>query len=135
MYKPQKPFNKGCELTLDSAIETAQTYEVCKHQLKTMASPPKDEYVVRRKTSHGKSSRSKKKHQSTKPRKECSRCDGQNNPCETCPAMRKECCRCGKANHFASKCRSSTTKVHTLNESVTESVIDSDQGDHPLLVK
>ena len=48
----------------------------------------------------------------------------------TCPAMRKECYRCGKANHFASKCRSNPPKVHTVNESVTESDTDSDRGEH-----
>ena len=101
----------------------AQTYEVCKQQLKTMASPPEEVHVVRKKTSHGKS---KKNHQRTRPRKECPRCGGQHSPGETCPAVGKECYRCGKANHFSNKCRSNPPKVHTVNESATE----SDQGEH-----
>ena len=126
----EKLINKGNELTLDSAIEMAQTYEVCKQQLKTMASPPEEVHVVRRKTSYGKSSKSKKNHQNTRPKKECPRCGGQHSPGGTCPAMGKECYRCGKANHFASKCRSNPPKVHTVNESATESDTDSDQGEH-----
>ena len=35
-----------------------------------------------------------------------------------------------KANHFASKCRSNPPKVHTVNESATESDTDSDQSEH-----
>ena len=72
----------------------------------------------------------KKNHQSTRLKKECPRCGGQYSPGGTCPAMRKECYRCGKANHFASKCRSNPPKVHTVNESATESDTDSDQGEH-----
>ena len=92
-----------------------------------MASPPEEVHVVRKKTSHGKS---KKNHQRTRPRKECPRCGGQHSPGETCPAVGKECYRCGKANHFSNKCRSNPPKVHTVNESATESDIDSDQGEH-----
>ena len=67
---------------MDSVIEMAQTYEVCKKQLETMLSPS------------GKSSKNKKHHQSTRPRIECPKCDGQHSPHVTCPA---ECYRCGKA--------------------------------------
>ena len=126
----EKLINKGNELTLDSAIEMAQTYEVCKQQLKTMAGPPEEVHVVRRKTSHGKSSKSKKNRQSTRPKKECPRCGGQHSPGGTCPVMRKECYRCGKANHFSGKCRSNPPKLHTVNESATESDTDSDQVEH-----
>ena len=126
----EKLINKGNELTLDSAIEMAQTYEVCKQQLKTMASPPEEVHVVGRKSSHGKSGKSKKNCESTRARKECLRCGGQHSPGGTCPVVGKECYRCGKANHFASKCRSNPPKVHTVNESATESDTDSDQGEH-----
>ena len=66
-----KLINTRNELALDSIIEIDK---VCKQQLKTMALPPGDAYVVRRKTSHGKSNKSKKKYQSTRPKKKCSSC-------------------------------------------------------------
>ena len=133
MHNPnihEKLINKGNELALDSATEIAQTYEVYKQQLKIKASPPEEIHVVRRKTSHGKSGKSEKNHQSTRPRKECPRCGGQHSPGGTCPAMGKEWYICGKANHFASKCRSNSPKVHTVNESATEGDTDSDQHEH-----
>ena len=63
-------------------------------------------------------------------RKECPRCGSQHSPGGTCPAVGKGCYRCGKAYHFASKCRSNPPKVHTVNESATESDTDSDKGEH-----
>ena len=123
----EKLINKGNELTLDSAIEMAQTYEVCKQQLKTMASPPEEVHVVRRKTSHGKVRKTIKAQDLKRNAPDVVVNTTQGG---TCPAMGKECYRCGKANHFASKCRSNPPKVHTVNESATESDTDSDQGEH-----
>ena len=86
----EKLLEKGDELTLDTAIDIARTFEATIHQLSQL-NPNNDNPV------HA-------IHNSSK--RECRRCGKQHGSNATCPAMGSTCKACGKANHWARVCRS-----------------------------
>ena len=119
----EKYINKGNELTVNSAIEIAQTHEVSRQRLKQMDGS-RDVYSVRRNKYPTKGAKSKTHNSSKKQQKsripECSRCGNSHNQSDTCPAIGQECHKCHRRNHFANKCRS-RKKVHTVREDSTDS--------------
>ena len=50
------------------------------------------------------------------PIKECSNCGRRHPDSQRCPALGKTCRKCQKKNHFAAKCRSTRTRVRTVDE-------------------
>ena len=91
----EKLLEKGEKLTLDTATDTARTYEATLTHMKQLTSGSEhDVHVVR--------------SEDPKNSKKCPNCGGQHpeKPRSKCPAFGTECGNCGKTNHWARVCRS-----------------------------
>ena len=130
----EKLINKGNALTLEKAIEIAQTHEASKQQLKTIEAKQDDVHAVKKRSTHRTSQTQRTQDRDYKRRSEptterrptrrntpeCGRCGYSHTRQKTCPAMGQECRKCGKRNHFASVCRGKE-KIHTIQDDLYES--------------
>ncbi|XP_062583207.1 uncharacterized protein K02A2.6-like [Saccostrea cucullata] len=141
----EKLIAEGEKLTLEKAIQIAQSYEYSQQQLKTMSSQEVHAVSHARHTSSGKAFRGSSKHSSkhmskdteqkrfpqAKPRnqhkmktQECDKCGYDHSKHAKCPAKGKQCKNCNGWNHFATKCFSKKVSCHELQALPAQS--DSD---------
>ena len=148
----EKLINEWEILTLEKAIQIAQTHEYSQQQLKTMSQQEVHGINRRNLNRKGPSSRNqcevkgdiRKKQEdrrSTARRdqsdQECSKCNRKHSKTDKCPAQGKQCNKCNKCNHFANKCLSEkVNRVHEVEchhenelETDDEFVIDCIQCD------
>ena len=153
----EKLINEGDKLTLEKAIQIAQTYEYSQQQLKTMSQqevhginrrkrPTREGQPYRQQQDFGlKKNTDTTKNQDERRQKnmkeqrhqECSKCGRRHSKTDRCPAQGKQCNKCGRYNHFANKCLSKKViNVHDVerrseneHESDHEFVIDCIQCD------
>ena len=120
--KREKLINEGEKLTLDKAIQIAQSHEYTQEQLRTMGAAPVEVHDVRHTkgpttTNEGQratttNAKSGRKHGQTSGLKMsgdkniCGNCGYNHSKTETCKAKGKQCNYCKKWNHFQSMCRS-----------------------------
>ena len=136
----EKLINKGNALTLEKAIEIAQTHKASKQQLKTIEAKQDDVHALKKRPTHRtkQTQRSqdrdhKRRNEATTERRptrrntpECGRCGYSHTKQKPCPAMRQECHKCGKLNHFASVCRAKET-IHTIQDNSDDSEDSQDE--------
>lgn len=129
--------NEGDTLTLEKAIQIAQTHEYNQEQLKRMNTTSHsnstcpataDIHAVRPRQSNRRSNsntqsapptsnkppprQQTKQHQRSK--KLCGNCGNDHTPRQTCPAKGKKCRKCDKWNHYEKVCRSkSVNEIET----------------------
>ena len=139
----ERLINEGDKLTLDKAIQIAQSHEYTQEQLRTMAAAPVEVHAVRHAkgptTTHegqranqpkgatnGKFSRKAGQtiggSKISGDRNICGNCGYNHSKTETCKAKGKQCNFCKKWNHFQSVCRSkkSLKSVHEVSEGLSE---------------
>ena len=120
----EKLINEGEKLTLDKAIQIAQSYEYSQQQLKSMGSQldqvnsirkaSTSRHPVKKRTdtgSHpGPDGARRRRNLNYRPQNqnghpECDQCGYKHSRAEKCPAQGKICKNCKGYNHFAKKCR------------------------------
>ena len=120
----EKLINEGEKLTLDKAIQIAQSYEYSQQQLKSMGSQldqvnsirkaSTSRHPVKKRTdpgSHpGPDGARRRRNRNYRPQNqnghpECDQCGYKHSRAEKCPAQGKICKNCKGYNHFAKKCR------------------------------
>ena len=144
----EKLINEGDKLTLEKAVQIAQTYEYSQQQLKTMSQQevhginksnferPGQSYRKQRRTGSenrgddrkNQDEKRRSKIQRDQSNHDCSRCGRKHSKTDKCPALGKQCNKCNKYNHFASKCLSKKViynKVHDV-ECHNENELESD---------
>ena len=146
----EKLINEGDKLTLDKAIQIAQSYEYAQEQLKTMAAPTEVHYIsnTTQKTSPIKGTHTNPKPQGKSDRKQrnrgargmdkpgqqkyasdkCGNCGYKHTKTETCKAKGKQCNFCHKWNHFEIVCRSKKS-VHEVSERNYDSQVQNSDSD------
>ena len=146
----EKLINEGDKLTLDKAIQIAQSYEYAQEQLKTMAAPTEVHYIsnTTQKTSPIKGTHTNPKPQGKSGRKQrnrgargmdkpgqqkyasdkCGNCGYKHTKTETCKAKGKQCNFCHKWNHFEIVCRSKKS-VHEVSERNYDSQVQNSDSD------
>ena len=132
----EKLINEGDKLTLDKAIQIAQTHEYPQQQLKTMSQQQVHGINRRNSNRQEQSYRNQqrigfqnkddvRKNQDERRRldrkrrdqgnQECSKCGRKNSKTDKCPAQGKQGNKCIKYNHFANKCLSNrVNNVHDV---------------------
>jgi plasmid maintenance system antidote protein VapI len=117
----KKLINKGYDLTLENAIQIAQSYEYSQQQLSSMAASSEVNAV--RQTTKKESYRQKQQisHRDAKKKTlqghTCQRCEHSKHAYGVrCPAQNETCFKCGRINHFASVCRSTEKSIHNVND-------------------
>ena len=142
----EKLINEGDKLTLDKAIQIAQSFEYCQHQMASMnivsnqtgatsmTATPVGAIASKRKS--GPKRRQTPQQQQRRGQQPCDNCGNNHGPNkQSCPAFGKQCRKCHKLNHFAFKCRqqrSAHKSVHDIDNSVMEGACghsDSGSGD------
>ncbi|MCG7879449.1 MAG: RNase H-like domain-containing protein, partial [Candidatus Thiodiazotropha endolucinida] len=146
----EKLINEGDKLTLDKAIQIAQSYEYAQEQLKTMAAPTEVHYIsnATQKTLLMQDARTNPKPQGKPGRKQrnrgargtdkpgqqkyagdkCGNCGYKHTRSETCKAKGKQCNFCHKWNHFENVCRSKKS-VHEVSERNYDSQVQNSDSD------
>ena len=147
----EKLINEGDNLTLDKAIQIAQSYEYAQEQLKAMAAPTDIHYIsnAAQKTSSMKGTHTNPKQQGKSGRKQrnrgarrsdkpgqqnyaddkCGDCGSKHTKTETCKAKGKQCNLCHKWNHFEIVCRAKKS-VHEVSERNYESKVQNSDSDN-----
>jgi hypothetical protein len=149
----EKLINEGDKLTLDKAIQIAQSFEYCQHQMASMnivsnqtgatsmTATPVDAIASKRKSGPKRRQATHKQYpqqqqQQHRGQQPCDNCGNNHGPNkQSCPAFGKQCRKCHKLNHFAFKCRqqrSAHKSVHDIDNSVMEGACghsDSGSGD------
>lgn len=130
----EKLINIGAGLTLDVAVQTAQSLEYSREQLRSMNNEvdacrsrpvhprpmqPHRQRQQRRTTATDAGPSLPTKH------KPCFNCDTFHNFGQ-CPAKGKQCRKCNKLNHFAKCCRSKNNNIHTVDNDTTSHDVTSD---------
>lgn len=149
----EKLINVGSELTLDKAVQIAQSYEYSQEQLKSMSTEVN--YVAsgkdtrpssvrkpgkpKSKNRYGEASSNRPGYSQTnkysnshqekqkKNPKQCGNC-GTRHPYGSCPAKGQQCNKCSKFNHYARVCRSSEVNAHAVTSNVASNY-ESDSHD------
>ena len=118
----QKLINVGAELTLEKAIQIAQSWEYAQLQLRTMGgatAQPVEVHTIRRPSKQNAQqtgrtrTRMNRRSGTNTANISCGNCGSNDHKSGTlnCPAKGKKCHACGKLNHFSKLCRSAK-KVH-----------------------
>ena len=146
----EKLITEGEKLTLDKAIQIAQSYEYSQEQLKTMSAQEAAVHHVSRRESNRPNrskgnqgrqlkhtpmeSRDRGKFSKEQPQKtketECDKCGYNHIRSAKCPAQGQQCTNCKKWNHFAKKCRSRKVNELVIPESDTEFYTECIETNH-----
>ena len=105
----EKLIREGSDLTLQTCIDIARTYELSNMQLKNMSGEDQQVHSLsKHKKTFKPSKNTASKRESAKPKAvstfDCGKCGTNHGPKE-CPAYGKICLSCKKLNHFAKKCQ------------------------------
>lgn len=128
----EKLIAEGEKLTLEKAIQIAQSHEYSQEQLKTMSgqevhavshshnqntrkagrsSPSQN---AAKDTERRRPPQARPKHHHKTKTQECDRCGYDHSTSAKCPAKGKQCKSCNRWDHFAKKCFSKTVACHEL---------------------
>ncbi len=112
----ERLINEGADLTLDKAVQIAQSYQYSQEQLLSMNGP--EVHAVRSKQQSHPREASRYQSNNPKPTRKpegqrsrpttsssCGNCGYRHSKAEMCKAKGKQCDYCHKWNHFASMCR------------------------------
>jgi len=135
----ERLIEKGKDLTLELAVQIAQSSEYSKKQMAEMSCAEKDVDFVRKRdtrptdqrTDRGRSDRGRARNRTARnPRRRadtsryqepetslCFRCGRERHKTVyDCPAMGQMCNKCAKMNHFAKMCKSDTKNIHCVDD-------------------
>ena len=135
----EKLINEGDKLTLDKAIQIAQSFEYCQTQMASMnistnqgassssfpTTTPVDAIGRRKGPKHQPHQRQHPQHRRQQQKHQCTNCGKVHGPNKKldCPAFGKQCQKCDKLNHFAQVCRSNSNqqkRVHDIDSSALQ---------------
>lgn len=154
----EKLINEGGKLTLDKALQIAQSFEYAQEQLKSMNSEikmtsevsslsrsktydkplrsarenpqPRGRTRTRQATYGDRKSQTYGDRKSQGRQRKCTRCGREHYDNATCPAKGRQCDKCQKWNHFASVCKTNTENVNEVIEATCASnTSDTDSDD------
>ncbi|KAI8511852.1 hypothetical protein Bbelb_109520 [Branchiostoma belcheri] len=123
-----KLIDKGSELKLSDAIDTARTYEVSQSTLKSIQPVAAHEDSHRKKGTNP-AWRQTRTGQTEQRNNSCGKCGRDHKASDTCSASGQSCRKCGRRNHFAAVCRSKPT-VQEVNCNVEEFHIETVNQKH-----
>ena len=145
----EKLINEGDDLTLEKAIQIAQTFEYSQVQLKEMRNiepnpsttavhavksrphhrptdVPSQKHNSNTKKDNQRAVRNRQWQTTSDNREKCGNCGYSHSKREDCPAKGKKCNSCHKWNHFAKMCRL-RRKVHSIQAESVENTNNTDE--------